>query len=180
MATVPGIDLAASETLAGLELLVRRAARWRSRTCCWSGTGATCSPPTPATTPARTRPGAGHRGRTGWSPWAGEGTPRVREVAQGELGIARGVHGLSARAVAADVLDLVHRLPRVWAVFLTGRADAWLVRKIAVMATAPGIDLDASDDARGVGGAGPAPAGGGDRRPAVGRALVRPAVHRPA
>jgi hypothetical protein len=43
------------------------------------------------------------------------------------------VHVLSARAVAADVLDLRHRLPRTWAVFLAGRADAWLARRVASM-----------------------------------------------
>ena len=50
-----------------------------------------------------------------------------------ELGVARGVHLLAARAAAADVLDLRHRLPLTWAVFLAGRADAWLVRRVAAM-----------------------------------------------
>lgn len=63
----------------------------------------------------------------------GEGTPRVRELGLCELGVARGVHTLAARAVAADVLDLRHRLPATWAVFLTGRAEEWLVRKVASM-----------------------------------------------
>ena len=63
----------------------------------------------------------------------GEGTPRVRELTMCELGVARGVHPLAARAAAADVLDLRHRLPLIWAVFLAGRADAWLVRRVASM-----------------------------------------------
>jgi hypothetical protein len=46
------------------------------------------------------------------------------------------VHTLSAKAVAADVLDLEYRLPLCWGVFLTGRADAWLVRKIASLTRA--------------------------------------------
>ena len=133
MATAPGIDLDASDTLAGSGGWSGAGGRWRSTTCCWSGTGATCSPPTRATTPARTPtiplpPGSDRLVQLG-----GEGTPRVRELTLCELGIAREVHVLAARAVAADVLDLRHRLPRVWAVFLTGRADAWLVRKIATL-----------------------------------------------
>ncbi|MBB6626836.1 hypothetical protein H5V45_05835 [Nocardioides sp. KIGAM211] len=63
----------------------------------------------------------------------GVGTPSVRELTLAELGIARGVHVLSARAVAADVLDLRFRLPRVWEVFLGGGCDAWVARKVASM-----------------------------------------------
>ncbi|GAB3766599.1 hypothetical protein FB382_001812 [Nocardioides ginsengisegetis] len=63
----------------------------------------------------------------------GEGTPRVRELSLCELGIARGVHTLSARAAAADALDLRHRLPQTWTVTRTGRAEPWLARKVAVL-----------------------------------------------
>lgn len=63
----------------------------------------------------------------------GAGTPGVRELSLCELGVARGVHTLAARAVAADILDLRHRLPRTWAVVRSGRADAWLARKVASM-----------------------------------------------
>ncbi|MBB6628945.1 hypothetical protein H5V45_16590 [Nocardioides sp. KIGAM211] len=63
----------------------------------------------------------------------GVGTPSVRELTLAELGIARGVHVLSARAVAADVLDLRFRLPRTWEVFLDGRCDAWVARRVASM-----------------------------------------------
>ncbi len=63
----------------------------------------------------------------------GPGTPRVRELTMAELGIARGVHTLAARAVAADVLDLRFRLPKTWTVFLRGGCDGWLARRVAAM-----------------------------------------------
>ena len=133
MATAPGIDLDASDTLAGLEVLVRRrraveiddlllVGHW----CDLQSTDPRDDPRPDPTIPLP--PGSDRLVQLG-----GEGTPRVRELTLCELGIAREVHVLTARAVAADVLDLRHRLPRVWAVFLTGRADAWLVRKIATL-----------------------------------------------
>lgn len=63
----------------------------------------------------------------------GAGTPQVRELTLVELGISRGVHTLSARAVAADVLDLRVRLPKTWTVFLRGGCDGWLARRVATM-----------------------------------------------
>lgn len=63
----------------------------------------------------------------------GEGTPRVRELALCELGIARRVHTLAARAVTADVLDLRHRLPDLWALVVALKAEPWLARKVAAM-----------------------------------------------
>ena len=42
----------------------------------------------------------------------GDGTPGVQDLALVELGIARGVHTLSARAVTADVLDLRYGSPQ--------------------------------------------------------------------
>jgi hypothetical protein len=63
----------------------------------------------------------------------GDGTPRVRELCLPELAIARGTHTLATRAATADVLDLRHRLPQCWMVFLSGDCDAWLVRKVAAM-----------------------------------------------
>ncbi len=63
----------------------------------------------------------------------GDGTPGVQDLALVELGIARGVHTLTARAVTADVLDLQHRLPAVWAKVLDLTAEAWVARKVAVM-----------------------------------------------
>ncbi|MFC4782876.1 hypothetical protein ACT8ZV_00245 [Nocardioides sp. MAHUQ-72] len=61
----------------------------------------------------------------------GEGTPKVRELCLAELGIARDVHTLAARALVADVLDLQHRLPQVWAFVRDLAVEAWLARKIA-------------------------------------------------
>ncbi len=63
----------------------------------------------------------------------GDGTPPVRELSLPELAIARGTHTLSTRAATADVLDLRHRLPECWLVFLSGDCDAWVVRKVAAM-----------------------------------------------
>ena len=45
----------------------------------------------------------------------GEGTPLVQDLCFAELGIARRVHPLTARALVADSLDLRHRLPLTWA-----------------------------------------------------------------
>ena len=78
----------------------------------------------------------------GGSSWAGydqltdiggEGTPMVRELCLPELGIARGVHTLSARAVLADVLDLRHRLPLTWRVVTALDAEVWVARKVAFL-----------------------------------------------
>lgn len=67
------------------------------------------------------------------APIGGEGTPHVQELALAELGIARGVHTLSARKAVADALDLRHRLPRTWAVVQRLDADLWIARKVATM-----------------------------------------------
>lgn len=131
MDPVPECDLDASETLAGLELLVRRrraveiddlelVGHW----CDLHATDPRDDPRPDPTVPLP--PGSDRLVRLG-----GEGTPSVRELSLCELGIARGVHVLAARAVAADVLDLRHRLPRTWAVFRAGRADAWVARRVA-------------------------------------------------
>jgi hypothetical protein len=48
-----------------------------------------------------------------------------------ELGVARRVHPLSARALVADALDLRHRLPLTWAEVRALRAEAWVARKAA-------------------------------------------------
>jgi len=61
----------------------------------------------------------------------GEGTPKVQELALCELGIARSVHTLAARAMVADALDLRHRLPLTFDKVLTLGCDLWVARKIA-------------------------------------------------
>lgn len=63
----------------------------------------------------------------------GEGTPKVQELALCELGIARSVHTLAARAIVADALDLRHRLPLTFAKITSLQADVWLGRKVASM-----------------------------------------------
>lgn len=66
-------------------------------------------------------------------PFGGDGTPLVRDLSPGELALVRQVGWMTARAAIADVLDLEHRLPRVWAVVRSLRAEAWVARKVAVL-----------------------------------------------
>src|SRR6185503_628466 len=125
------VDLDPRDTLAGLELVVRRRRAVEIDDLLlvghWCDLQSTDPRDDPRPDPTIPRPpGSDRLVRLG-----GEGTPRVRELTLCELGIARGVHVLSARAVAADVLDLRHRLPRSWEVFLAGGVDAWLVRRVA-------------------------------------------------
>ena len=54
----------------------------------------------------------------------GDGTPAVREHAIPELAMARETHPATTRALIADGLDLVHRLPRTWAVVEAGGVRA--------------------------------------------------------
>lgn len=61
----------------------------------------------------------------------GEDTPMVRELCLPELAIARRTHPLAARRLVADVLDLRHRLPHLWAATLDLRCETWLARRIA-------------------------------------------------
>jgi hypothetical protein len=78
----------------------------------------------------------------------GEGTPKVQELALCELGIARGVHTLAARAMVADALDLRHRLPLTFAKVVALDADLWLARKVASMSRRVAADaIDVVDAA---------------------------------
>src|SRR5690606_37679749 len=70
----------------------------------------------------------------------GEGTPWVRDLCVGDLALARRVGWMTARAAMADVLDLQHRLPRVWALVVDLEAEAWVARKVAVLSRGLGID----------------------------------------
>lgn len=63
----------------------------------------------------------------------GDGTPSVKDLAICELGVARGVHTLAARAVVADSLDLQYRLPATWEKVRNLEAEPWLARKVAAM-----------------------------------------------
>src|SRR3954453_6133088 len=61
----------------------------------------------------------------------GEGTPVVEEFCLGEIALARGT-GVTATANAiADVLDLMHRLPKVWDLCLAGEAEISIARRVA-------------------------------------------------
>ncbi|PUA80174.1 hypothetical protein C7S10_16710 [Nocardioides currus] len=66
----------------------------------------------------------------------GDGTPSVREHAIPELAMARETHPATTRALIADGLDLVHRLPRTWAVVASGECEPWVARKVATLSRA--------------------------------------------
>ncbi|MFS3128241.1 hypothetical protein ACLM5J_07525 [Nocardioides sp. Bht2] len=63
----------------------------------------------------------------------GEGTPKVQDHCLGEIALARGTHVTATTNALADVLDLIHRLPKIWAVAVLGGVEVWLVRKVAKM-----------------------------------------------
>ena len=89
----------------------------------------------------------------------GEGTPAVLEYALPELAMARETHTLTTRALAADTLDLQHRLPRVWAVVEAGECEPWVARKVASLSRAlPAATVGVVDRAVAAAIAGHAPA----------------------
>ena len=47
--------------------------------------------------------------------------------------MARETHPATTRALIADGLDLVHRLPLTWAVVEAGDCEPWVARKVAVL-----------------------------------------------
>ncbi len=61
----------------------------------------------------------------------GDGTPGVREFCIAELAMARQVHPMACESALADVLDLRHRLPRVWTVVERLECEVWVARKVA-------------------------------------------------
>ncbi len=63
----------------------------------------------------------------------GDGAPDVREYAIPEYAMARETHPATTRALIADALDLIHRLPRVWAIVVAGECEPWVARKVAVL-----------------------------------------------
>ena len=67
---------------------------------------------------------------------AGDGAPALREHAIPELAMARETHPATTRALIADGLDLVHRLPRTWQVVKAGGCEPWVARKVAVISRA--------------------------------------------
>lgn len=78
----------------------------------------------------------------------GEGTPSLREYAVPELAMARETHPATTRALVADGLDLVHRLPLTWAKVRAGECEPWVARKVAVVSRrVPAADIGVVDRA---------------------------------
>ncbi|MGF9760893.1 hypothetical protein AAII07_37480 [Microvirga sp. 0TCS3.31] len=63
----------------------------------------------------------------------GDGTPPLRDHAVPELAMVRETHPATTRALIADGLDLVHRLPLTWTVVAAGDCEPWVARKVAVL-----------------------------------------------
>jgi hypothetical protein len=61
----------------------------------------------------------------------GEGTPGVREFSIPELALAREQSVAACERDLGDVLDLAHRLPRVWELTRRLECPVWLARKVA-------------------------------------------------
>jgi hypothetical protein len=64
-------------------------------------------------------------------PLAGVGAPLVDEYAPASLAAALGVHLEAGRQLVADALELVYRLPRLWALVTAGRVEVWRARAIS-------------------------------------------------
>jgi hypothetical protein len=63
----------------------------------------------------------------------GDGTPAVAELAIAEYAIARNAGVVATENYLADCLDLVHRLPGLWAAVQRLELDAWVALKVARM-----------------------------------------------
>ncbi len=70
----------------------------------------------------------------------GEGTPMVMDHCFAEPALIRGVGVMSIINATADVLDLRHRLPKVWAATQQGLVDVWVPRKIAKLSRHLGVE----------------------------------------
>ena len=66
----------------------------------------------------------------------GDGTPQVQDYAIPELAMARETHPVTTRALIADGLDLIHRLPATWAIVRAGECEPWVARKVAALSRA--------------------------------------------
>jgi hypothetical protein len=74
----------------------------------------------------------------------GDGTPGVQEFSIPELATAREVSANACERDLADVLDLTHRLPKVWARTRELACPVWLARKVARLSrqlTAEQVDI---------------------------------------
>lgn len=65
--------------------------------------------------------------------FGGEGTPRVRELCWGEFAISQHLSVIATKHLAADALDLRHRLPLVWETVQARVLPVWVARKVAAM-----------------------------------------------
>ncbi len=72
--------------------------------------------------------------------FGGEGTPPVRELCWAELAIARRAGVIATKTLAADALDLRHRLPLLWEAVQDLRLPAWVARKVASMSRRLSLD----------------------------------------
>jgi hypothetical protein len=74
---------------------------------------------------------AGRPGRERVRRLGGEGTPEVTEFAAAALGARLSLSTISAGMLMADGLDIVHRLPQLWAGVEAGRVRVYLARLVA-------------------------------------------------
>jgi hypothetical protein len=74
---------------------------------------------------------AGKPGREKARRRGGEGTPQVTDFAAAELGARLGMSDISAWMLMSDGLDLVYRLPKLWARVEAGEARVYLARLVA-------------------------------------------------
>ncbi len=83
----------------------------------------------------QTQPGAVPVGKGGdrLITLGGEGTPTASEFCWAELAIAREAGLVATKNLAADALDLRHRLPLFWAAVRDLHVEVWVARKVAVM-----------------------------------------------
>jgi hypothetical protein len=63
----------------------------------------------------------------------GDGTPLVQELCWAELAVSRQAGLLATKHLAADALDLRHRLPLLWQAVQQLRLPVWVARKVASM-----------------------------------------------
>jgi hypothetical protein len=78
----------------------------------------------------------------------GEGTPGLREFSIPELALAREQSATACERDLGDVLDLMHRLPKVWASTVALSCPVWLARKVARLTRrVPAALIDVVDEA---------------------------------
>jgi hypothetical protein len=76
--------------------------------------------------------------------FGGDGTPPVQELCWAELAIARQTGVVATQRLAADALDLRHRLSLLWEAVQHLKVPVWVARKVA------GMSRELSKDAAGL------------------------------